>query len=66
MVGTQLMDFVKKKSQMTHQTPPFLQVFTEPVGESPGLGQVLSSQLFQIKPAYVELALEYTPLVSAP
>lgn len=43
-----------------------MQVFTEPVGESPGLGQVLLSQFFQIKPAYVELALEYTLLVSAP
>lgn len=65
VVGTQLMDFVQKKSQMTHQTSLFTQVFTEPFGESLGLGQVLLSQLFQIKPAYVELTLEYTLLVSA-
>lgn len=43
-----------------------MQVFTEPVGESLGLGQVLLSQLFQLKPAYVEFTLEYTLLVSAP
>ncbi len=71
--GTRWVHLVRKKSEMTHQTPPFMGMRTDPDEKKTGLKkkvdnhrgdtrylrlgfEVLSSQLTQRKPGYVELA----------